>query len=89
MRDNPEGDKLDLADEVRRRCKKNSPSILSCIGKRTKEDCDRDSEVGTVHSGRDRKGPVHAKKPKESGKRDNCEKDFVSRQHIRYALSLQ
>jgi len=33
---------------VRRRCKKNSPSVLSCMGKRTREGCDRGSEVGTV-----------------------------------------
>jgi len=26
---------------VRRRCKKNSPSVLSCIGKRTREGYDR------------------------------------------------
>jgi len=31
-RDNPEGDELDPAKGVRRRCKKNSPSVLSCIG---------------------------------------------------------
>jgi len=33
MRDNPEGSELDPAECVRRRCKKNSPSVLSCIGK--------------------------------------------------------
>jgi len=33
MRDNPEGGELNLADDVRRRCKKNSPSVLSYIGK--------------------------------------------------------
>jgi len=38
-------------------CKKNFPSVLSCIGKRTREGYDRGSEVGTVHSGRDREGP--------------------------------
>jgi len=36
---------------VRRCCIKNSPSVLSCIGKRTRESCDRGSEVGTVHNG--------------------------------------
>jgi len=36
--------------------KKNSPSVLSGMGKRTKEGCcDCGSKVGTVHSGRDRK----------------------------------
>jgi len=39
------------AEGIRRRCMKNSPSVLSCIGKRTRESCDRDSEVGAVHSG--------------------------------------
>jgi len=34
MRENPVGGELDPADDVRRRCKKNSPSVLSCIGKR-------------------------------------------------------
>jgi len=29
-------------------CMKNSPSVLSCIGKRTREGCDRGSEVKTV-----------------------------------------
>jgi len=41
---------LDHAEGVRRRCK-NSPSVLSCIGKRTREGFDRGSEVETVHSG--------------------------------------
>jgi len=31
---------------------KNSPSVLSCIGTRTKEGCDRSSQVETVLSGR-------------------------------------
>jgi len=39
----PEGGELYPAVEVRRHCKKNS-SVLSCIGKRTKEGCDRGSE---------------------------------------------
>jgi len=51
MRDNPEGDELDPAEGVRRRCKKNFSSVFSCISKRTREDCDRDSKIGTVHSG--------------------------------------
>jgi len=49
--DNPGGGESDPAEGVRTRCKKNSPSVLSCIGKRTREGCDRGSEVGTVHSG--------------------------------------
>jgi len=61
---------------VRRRCK-NSPSVLSCIRKSTREGCDRGSEVGTIHSGWDGEGPVPPRKPKESGRRGSCEKDFV------------
>jgi len=34
--DNLEGGDLDPADDVRRCCKKNSPSVLSCIGMRDK-----------------------------------------------------
>jgi len=46
MRDNSKRVELDPAEGVRRRCKKNSPSVLSCIDKRTKEGCDCGSEVG-------------------------------------------
>jgi len=56
MRDNPEGSELDLAKGVHRRCKKNSPSVLSCIDMRTRKGCNRGSEVGTVHKGRDGEG---------------------------------
>jgi len=66
MRDNPGGDELDPAEGVRSYCKKNSPSVLSCIGKWTREGCDCGSEVGTVHSERGGKGPVPPRKPKES-----------------------
>jgi len=41
---------LDLAEGACRHCKKNFP-ISSCIGKMTREGCDRGSEVDTVHSG--------------------------------------
>jgi len=34
MRDNPGGGESDPAEGVRRRCMKNSPSVLSCIDKR-------------------------------------------------------
>jgi len=51
MRDNLGGDELDPTEGVRRRYMKNSPSVLSCIGKRTREGCDRDSEIEAVHSG--------------------------------------
>jgi len=57
---------------------KNTPSFLSCIGKKTKEGCDRGSEVETVHNGQDGEGPVPPRKPKESGRRGSYEKEFVS-----------
>jgi len=52
MRGDPEGGELDPAVDVRRRCKKNFSSVLFRIGNRTKEGCDRGSEVGTYHGGR-------------------------------------
>jgi len=52
--------------------------FFSCVGKRTREGCDRGSEVRTVHNGRNGEGPVPLRKPKESGRREGCEKDFVS-----------
>jgi len=51
IRDSQGGGESDSAEDVCRRCMKNSPSFLSCIGKRTKKGCDRGSEVETVHSG--------------------------------------
>jgi len=50
MRNSQGGGESYPAEGVHRRCMKNS-SVLSCIGKRTKEGCDRGSEVETVHSG--------------------------------------
>jgi len=88
MWNNPKAGELDPADDVRRRCKKNSLSVLSCMFyfrfirfsfrfiKRTKEGCDHGSEVETVHSRRSGEEPVPLRKPKESGRREN---DFVSR----------
>jgi len=58
MRDNPEEGELDPAESARKHCKKNSPSILSCIVKRTKEGCDCSSKIGSGDSGRGRKGTV-------------------------------
>jgi len=49
--DNPEGGKLDHVDDVHRRCKKDSLSVLSCIDRRTKEGYDRGSEVGQYTAG--------------------------------------
>jgi len=53
MRVNPEVSQLDPALDDRRYCKKNSPSVLSCIYKMTKEICDCGSEVGPVRNWRD------------------------------------
>jgi len=63
-------DKLDPENDVRRRCKNNSPSVLSCTGKRIKDGCDRGSEIGTVDSGRDGEGPAPPRKQKESSRRE-------------------
>jgi len=82
MRDYPEGGEFNPAEGVRRRCKKNS-SVLSRIGKRTREDSDRGSEVAfvrwTVHRGLDGEGPVSPRKPKETDGRGSCEQDFASK----------
>jgi len=43
------------AEDVCRRCKKNSPSILSCIGKKI-EGCDRGTKVGQFTAGETGKG---------------------------------
>jgi len=46
MRDNSEEDELNPEVDARsRRCTKNSPSVLSCIDKRTQESCDRASKA--------------------------------------------
>jgi len=58
MRDNPGRGELDHAECVRRRFKKNSPYVLSCIGKRTREGCDRGSEILTIHTDETGIGPV-------------------------------
>jgi len=75
LRDNSEeGEKLDPAGAARILL-----FVLSCTGKRSREGFDRHSEVGTVHSGQGGEGPFPLRKPKKSGKRENCEKDFVFR----------
>jgi len=76
--DNPEGGEPDPTDNVYRSCRKDSPFPSTYTDKRTKEGCDHGSEVRTAHSRR--KGPGLLKKSKESGRRENCEKDFASRQ---------
>jgi len=88
MRDSQGGIESDPAEGVCKRCMKNSPSVLSCIGKRTREGCDRGSEVGTIHSGYDKEGPVLPMKPKGSGRRGSCQKDFVSTRCIKCVYSL-
>jgi len=77
MRNNSEGSELDLAEGVRRRYKKNSPSVLSCVGKRTRKGCNRGSEVGTVHRGGEKRVPL--RKRKQCGRRGSCEKEFISK----------
>jgi len=79
MRDNPVGGELDPTEGIRRRCKKHFYFVLNCKGKRTREGCNRGSEVGTVHSRRDGEGLVPLRKPKESAKRGSCEKDFFKK----------
>jgi len=66
MRDNPEGGELDPAFDAAGAAR--ILLSLSCTSKRTKEGCDRGSEVGTVHRGRDEEGPVPLRKPNESGR---------------------
>jgi len=56
LQDNSEGAEPDPADCARRRCKKNSPFIVSRIGRKAREGCDRGSVVGTVDSGETGKG---------------------------------
>jgi len=73
MRDNPEGDELDPAEGVCRRCKKNSFFVLSCISNKTRESCDRGSEVGTVHCERDGEGPVSPKRSQPTGQPIACQ----------------
>jgi len=51
MRENPGGGESDSVEGVRRRCKKYSTSVLSCIGRRTRKGCDRGSEIEAVHPG--------------------------------------
>jgi len=68
MRYNPEGDELDPAVDLCKRCKNNSHSVVSCMDKRTKEGCDHGSEVSIIHSRRSGEGPVPLRNPKESGK---------------------
>jgi len=75
MRDNPEGVELYLAVDDCRHCKKNSPSILFCIDKRTKKAVT--AEAKPEHPTVGEVGEVPLKKPKESDKRENCERDFV------------
>jgi len=73
MRNNPGGES-DPAEGVRTRRCKNFPSVLSCIGKKTRKGCDRGSVVGTVHSGQNGEESVPPRKSKESGRRGSCER---------------
>jgi len=73
VRDNPEGGESDPAEGVCRRSKKNSPSVLSCIGKRTREGCDRGSRVGSSTADETGKGQFLR------GKRRNLTEEGVVR----------
>jgi len=88
MRDNPREGELDSADDVRRRCKKNSPCISSCI-EREKKALTAAAEVEKVYSGQTGEGPgenallVHL----HSRHRHN---DVSSKQNLRrYLLMLR
>jgi len=70
MRDNPERGELDPA--VDDRCMKNSPFVLSCIGKRTKG-CDRGSVDGQFTAGETGKGQFLGRN------RRNLEKERIVR----------
>jgi len=87
MRDNPEEGELDPAEGVRRRCKKNSPSVLSCIGKRTREGFNRGSEFGSVKSGLGGERLV-SEKIEEIWPKRKLKKDSVSRWSSGCVLSL-
>jgi len=76
MRDNPEGGESNPAENVCRPYKKNSPSVLSCIDKKTKKGCGYSSEVGTFHNGRNEQGSVPLRK---SGRRQSCGKELKER----------
>jgi len=61
MRGNPGGDELNPARGVRRRCKKKSSFVLSCIGRRTRKGCNHGCEVGCSKR-IDGEGPVSLRK---------------------------
>jgi len=58
MRGSPGWDELDPAEGVNRRCKKNSPSILSYISKRTREGCNQAPKSGQFKVGETGKGQL-------------------------------
>jgi len=70
MRNNPGGGEFYPAKGVRTRCKKNSPSVLSCIGQRTREGCDRGSE-GHDNSQRIRRGRASSSEESEEIWKEN------------------
>jgi len=57
----------------------NSPSVLSCRDKRTKEGCNRGREVGTVYSGRDGEGPVSLRISRDLAKTKSYDRNSVFR----------
>jgi len=75
MRDNPERGELDPAEGVRRCCKKNYPSVLSCIGKRTREGCNRGNKSGQFTA--DEMGKGQFLRGNRRNLAEGFEKDFV------------
>jgi len=51
MRDNTKEGELDPAEIIHKRCKKNSPSVLSCISKRTNEGVTVAAKLGQLTAG--------------------------------------
>jgi len=65
MQNNPEESGLGPAGDDRRRCKKNSLSVLSCIDKRIKEGCDRGMQRSGDSSQRARRGKTSSSEETE------------------------
>jgi len=78
MRDS-RGDEPYLAVNDRRRCKKNSPSVLSCLDKRTKVIAVVAKIVQQFTADKRGKGQLlESYRLKKSGKREICEIGFIT-----------
>jgi len=78
MRDSQRRSESDPTENVCKRCMKNSPSVLSCIGKITKKAVTTAAKSKQFTADKTGKGQFLRGKPKESGRRGSCEKEFVS-----------